>query len=128
MAESHVISGLKAKQEEIKKRISKLKKEIKENQEDLAAVSKTLLIFGEKPRAGWNRFFRRGEVPKTVFGILRTASEALDIDQIATAVMEEHGFDSGDPELARTVRQRCMMAMYRYLVVSEQGRKLLTYS
>ncbi len=60
MAESHVISGLKAKQEEIKKRISKLKREIKENQAELAAVSKTLLIFGEKPRAGWNRFFRRG--------------------------------------------------------------------
>ncbi|MGA7325048.1 MAG: hypothetical protein WBX25_11325 [Rhodomicrobium sp.] len=39
-------------------------------------------------------------MPKTVFGILRTTSEALDIDQIATAVMEEHGFDSSDLELA----------------------------
>ena len=53
-------------------------------------------------------------MPKTVFGILRTASEALDIDQIAAAVTEEHGFDLSDPELAATVKQRCMTAMYRY--------------
>ncbi|MGA7325047.1 MAG: hypothetical protein WBX25_11320 [Rhodomicrobium sp.] len=45
ISEAYLISDLKAKQEEIKKRISKLKKEIKENRAELAAVSKTLLIF-----------------------------------------------------------------------------------
>jgi hypothetical protein len=44
MAETHIVSGLRAKQEEIKKRISDLKREIKVSQDELAAVSKTLRL------------------------------------------------------------------------------------
>jgi len=61
MADSHVVSGLKAKQEEIRKRISNLKKEIKVCQDELAAVSKTLRIFGDNSRTGGDKLFRRGE-------------------------------------------------------------------
>jgi hypothetical protein len=64
MADSHVVSGLKAKQEEIKKRISDLKKQVRQAQDELRTVSKTLRIFGENARTGRDHLFRRGGVTK----------------------------------------------------------------
>ena len=61
MTDSHLVSGLKAKEEEIKKRISGLRKEIKACQDDLEAIRKALRIFGENWRAGGSRLFRRGD-------------------------------------------------------------------
>jgi hypothetical protein len=86
MADTHVVSGLKAKEEEIKKRILGLRKEIKGCQEDLEAIRAALRIFGESWRAGGSRLF----------------------------VIEREGFDPQDQETVSTIRQRCMMAMYRY--------------
>jgi hypothetical protein len=114
MAESHVISGLKAKQEEIKKRISDLKKEVRSAQLELSTVSKTLRIFGENPRTGGDKLFRRGELPRIIFDALREAKGGLDIEEIAGAVMKAEGIEVDDPETLATVRQRCTVAMYRY--------------
>lgn len=119
MAESHVVSALKAKQEEIRKRISDLRKEIKVCQDELAAVSKTLRIFGENPRTGRDKLFRRGELPCIIFDALREAPEGLDVDQVAAAVIKAEGIETDDAETLATVRQRCMMAMYRYI---DKGR------
>jgi hypothetical protein len=115
MAESHVVSGLKAKEEEIKKRISSLRKEIKACQDDLDAIRKALRIFGENWRAGGSRLFRRGEMNKIVLDALRTNPEGLGVDQLAAIVIEREGFDPEDQETVATIRQRCMMAMYRYV-------------
>lgn len=115
MADFHVVSGLKAKQEEIRKRISDLKREIKVSQDELAAVSKTLRLFGENYRTGGDRLFRRGDLPRIVFDALRENPEGLNVDQLAAIAMQDEGIDASDPELTATVRQRCMMAMYRYL-------------
>jgi len=112
MAESHVISALKAKQEEIKKRISNLQKEIKVCRDELEAVTKTLRVFEPTPRTGGNRLFRRGDVPRLIFDALRENPEGLDADQLSAIVIEEEGFD---PEMAATIRQRCMMAMNRFV-------------
>ncbi len=114
MADSHVVSGLKAKEEEIKKRISGLRKEIKAHQEDLDAVRKALRIFGETWRAGGSRLFRRGEMSKIVLDALRENREGLDVDRLAAIVIEREGFDPSDQETVSTIRQRCMVAMYRY--------------
>ncbi len=115
MAESHVVSGLRAKEEEIKKKISSLRKEIKECQDDLTAVRKALRIFGETWRAGGSRLFRRGEMNKIVLDALRTNPEGLDVDQLASFGVEREGFDPEDQETVNTIRQRCMMSMYRYI-------------
>ena len=49
MAEPHVISALKAKQDEIKKRISNLKKEIKACRNDLETVTRVMRISRQRP-------------------------------------------------------------------------------
>ncbi len=114
MTDSHVVSGLKAKEEEIKKRISSLKRDIKACQDDLEAIRSALRIFGENWRAGGSRLFRRGEMIKIIFDALRTNPEGLSVDRLAAIVIEREGFDASDQETVSTIRQRCMMAMYRY--------------
>jgi hypothetical protein len=114
MAELHVISGLKAKQDEIRKHIADLKKQVRSAQQELSTISKTLRIFGENPRIGGDKLFRRGELPRIIFDALREAKGGLDIEEIAGAVMRAEGIEADDPEAFATVRQRCTMAMYRY--------------
>jgi hypothetical protein len=104
MAESHVISALKAKQEEIKKRISDLKKKVAAAQQEYRTVSKTIRIFGENPRTGGDGLSRRGDLPRIVFDTLRSFPEGLDVDQLAAVVIKEEEIDAEDPELAATVR------------------------
>ena len=76
MAEPHVISGLKAKQEEIKKRISDLKKLVREAQQELSTISKTLRIFGENPRTGGDKLFSLNYSPSLAMDGLRHAPSA----------------------------------------------------
>jgi hypothetical protein len=115
MAESLVISALKAKQDEIKKRISALKKEIKAQRNELETVTKVMRMFEATPRTEGNRLFKRGTVSRLIFDALRANPEGLDTHQLAAFIIKEEGFDSDDPEMAATIRQRCMMAMYRFI-------------
>ena len=115
MSEPHVISALKAKQEEIKKRISALKKEIKTQRNELETVTKVMRMFEATPRTEGNRLFKRGTVSRLIFDALRANPEGLDTHQLAAIIIKEEGFDANDPEMAATVRQRCMMAMYRFI-------------
>ena len=115
MAEPHVISALKAKQEEIKKRISALKKEIKAQRNELETVTKVMRMFEATPRTEGNRLFRRGTVSRLIFDALRANPEGLDTHQLAAIIIKEEGFDPNDPGMAATIRQRCMMAMYRFI-------------
>jgi hypothetical protein len=75
----HVISGLKAKQVDIRRRISDLENEIKACRGDLVAISESLRIFGDpdayaKPQA----MFGRGDLSRTIFRALRNAQDGLD--------------------------------------------------
>ena len=115
MSEPHLISALKAKQEEIKKRISALKKEIKAQRNELETVTKVMRMFEATPRTEGNRLFKRGTVSRLIFDALRANPEGLDTHQLAAVIIKEEGFDANDPEMAATIRQRCMMAMYRFI-------------
>jgi hypothetical protein len=59
---------------------------------------------------------------KIVFDALRTNPEGLDVDQLATIVIDHEGFDPQDQETVSTIRQRCMMAMYRYQIEAGSPR------
>ena len=61
MSEPHVISALKAKQEEIKKRISALKKEIKAQRNELETVTKVMRMFEATPRTERATDYSKGE-------------------------------------------------------------------
>jgi hypothetical protein len=72
MVEFHVVSGLKAKQEEIRRRISELEKQIQTCRGDLRTILEALSIFGKPERyAKGDRLFGRGESSKTILDALR---------------------------------------------------------
>lgn len=50
MAEPHVINALRAKQDEIRRRIADLEKQVTACRSDLATISEALRIFGEPKR------------------------------------------------------------------------------
>ena len=66
-------------------------------------------------RTEGNRLFKRGTVSRLIFDALRANPEGLDTHQLAAIIIKEAGFDPNDPEMAATIRQRCMMAMYRFV-------------
>ena len=68
MAESHVVSGLRAKREEIQKRIAVLEKQLQACRKDFLAISEALRVFGEaQGHAKPDRLFGRGERATGVF-------------------------------------------------------------
>ncbi len=112
----HVISGLKAKQHDIRVRIGELENEIKACRCDLVAISETLRIFGDpeayvKPEA----MFGRGDLSRAIFDALRDAPDGLDIKALFEIVMRANGFDLADVVLAALVRNRVSAALYRYM-------------
>jgi hypothetical protein len=116
MGEPHVISGLKAKQHEIRMRISELEGQIKTCRCDLVSISEALRIFGDteayvKPEA----LFGRGDLARTIFDALRTSPDGLDVSALSDIVAKANNLDLEDAVLAQTVRTRVTNALYRYM-------------
>ena len=80
----HVISGLKTKQWEIRRRISELEGEIKTCRLDLVSISESLRIFGD-PEAYVK--------PEALFGrddhALRTSPDGLDLQALTGIVARQ---------------------------------------
>jgi len=127
MTETHVVSGLKAKQHEIRRRISELEDEIKVCRTDLVSISETLRIFGDpdayvKPEA----LFSRGDLARTIFDALRGSPDGQDLHQLTDIVAKANSLDMEDIQLAQTIRTRVNNALYRYMrkgeVINRKGR------
>ena len=127
MGEPHVISGLKAKQHEIRRRICELEDDIKACRRDLVSISEALRIFGDteayvKPEA----LFSRGDLARTIFDALRTSPDGLDAQALTGIVTKANNLDMNDAKLAPIVRTRVNNALYRYMhkgeVFNRKGR------
>ena len=123
MADSHIISGLKAKQEEIRRRISELEKQIKACRSDLATISDALRIFGEPSKyAKEGRLFDRGERARIIFDALRQAPDGLDTKELAIVVMKAKGFALDERGLSDMRRLICIgMQRFRTKGRVQQG-------
>jgi hypothetical protein len=115
MAETHAVSGLKAKKEEIRCRISELENDIKACRSDLVTISEALRIMGDEDYAKPEALFGRGELAKIIFDALRDAPDGLEIKALADVVMKANGYAAEDRELYTAVLSRVGHAMYRYL-------------
>jgi hypothetical protein len=119
MAESHVVSGLKAKRDEIKRAIRDQEQKLKSTRADLATINEALAIFGEtskEPRTYYHRdqIFDRGDLPRIIFDALRAATRPLSTTELAAIVMQAKGFDTENRELATRVSHGVGMALNRY--------------
>jgi hypothetical protein len=115
MAESHIISGLKAKQHDIRSRISELEDQVKACRKDLACIGEALRIFGDpdgfyvKPEP----LFSRGDLSTAIFDTLRGIPEGLDLSVITEAVAKSNGLDLNDATLGPLIRNRVTAALNR---------------
>jgi hypothetical protein len=115
MAEPHIISGLKAKQDELRRRISDLEKKIKETRSDLATITEALRICGDTAptsKPGSN-LFKPGELSRIILDALR-ASDGMDANELTERVMEDLAMDRSNAALVKKVRDRVGVALLRY--------------
>ena len=100
MANSHIISGLKAKQEQIRREIRDLEKKLQASRKDLATITDALRVFGEaQSKAKPEKLFGRGERYRISLDALREAPDGLDTKEITAAIAKAKGLSLNDAEL-----------------------------
>ncbi len=100
MADSHIISGLKAKQEQIRREIRDLEKKLQASRKDLATITDALRVFGEaQSKAKPEKLFGRGERSRISLDALREAPDGLDTKEITAAIAKAKGLSLNDVEL-----------------------------
>ncbi len=106
MAESHVISALKTKRDELRRAIRVYDGRHKKANADLSSINSALRIFGEEadePPLRRRSLFAARQLPRLIFDALREAPAGLDTCEIVHAVMVANGMDSGDTALRKRV-------------------------
>lgn len=114
MATSHVVSVLQEKRAEVSGVIAELERRIAQHRADLVHVDAVLRLYvpelapesiapkAVRRRNGW---FKPGELSRLVLDVLRMASAAMTIRDIAAAVMTRRGLDPTDERTAHLVRK-----------------------
>lgn len=113
MAESHVISGLKAKRAEIAGLLAECNERRATLKDALATIDAALRLFAYegdpaeiKARRKRRWMFKRGELQRAVSDILRTANGPMTNAEIAARVIAEKGWSSADMALVDTVAEK----------------------
>ncbi|MEA1674371.1 hypothetical protein [Nitrospirillum sp. BR 11163] len=129
---SHVVSGLREKHAEISGRIIELEKEIASLRINLKSVEDTIKLFDKnfklseiRPKRTHkkNNWFIRGEIPRTIFLILRTEKEIAVSDLIAR-IMERKKI-VGNHEAENTIRNSISrMKGYNQIIIENKIVKL----
>ena len=134
MAESHVVSALKAKRAELAGRIEHCQEELRGLVIDLDNVDHVLRLFAPdidlveirpKPLPPRAHAFK-GEMTRILLEALREAPDGLDSRELARRVMAGRGINPHDARLARTIVKRVGAALRHHkmcgLLTSEQGQ------
>lgn len=120
MADTHVISALRAKRTEISGHIHDLEKRIARQRANLANLDATILLFspGANPDAipakrpyRRTRYFGRNELSRLMQDTLRTASGPLTSAEVAVAVMQANGMPCDDARLKEIVASRALTVL-----------------
>jgi len=115
MGEPHVVSGLRAKQEEIRRRIRILQKQLTACRADLATMDRALYVFGEPAKYPKRpQLFGRGERARIIFDALREAPDGLDTKELAIIVMKAKGLELDKAGLFQLRRHICI-GLQRFL-------------
>lgn len=112
MAEIRTVTTLEAKAEEIRRVIKQYERSLAQAKADLAAVNATIALFTNDgksedflPYERIQKLMGRGETLPIVLDALR-AQGPLTTRQLAVAVMQAKGLDTGDTVLAKVITSR----------------------
>ena len=113
MGEPHVISALKRKRARIAGELAQSEKRCEAMRLHLAALDHSLRLFGYdgdpadiKPVKRRKLLFRRGELPRAIMGILRTANGHMADADLVERVMAMKALDVENVDLRRTITER----------------------
>ena len=113
MGEPHVISALKRKRARIAGELAQSEKRCEAMRLHLAALDHSLRLFGYdgdpadiKPVKRRKLLFRRGELPRAIMGILRTANGPMADADLVERVMAMKALDVENVDLRRTIIER----------------------
>lgn len=121
MAETHVISALRAKRAEVSGLLADAEKRAKCLRTDLEHIDCTikLLAPGSLPESiPAKRIYRHkipsilyGEIPKLCLNILRRAGCPISVDDMAATIIREKALDTSDEQLKAVVTQKVFEAL-----------------
>jgi len=120
MAETHVISALKAKRAEVSGHIHDLEKRIARHRANLASIDATIRLFSPEtdpdaipPKRPYRRtrYFAHNELPRRALNILRETGRPLGSGHIADAVIAAKRMPSNDSKLRTLVVERVATTM-----------------
>jgi hypothetical protein len=134
MGEPHVISGLRAKRDEVARRIHAVEDHLKRLRASLAHIDAIIPLFepGDddpdilaRPIHRRSRYFASGEVVKRCRDALRKAGRPLSSVEIADYLMAAKGMATDDPQLRRYIADSVLPVVRRLVrrgVVGKSGK------
>lgn len=119
MADSHVVSGLRAKKAEVLRAIADYEDKIKAARAALVTLNEALAIFGEftgNPKRYFERhqIFERGELFRIIFDALRDAPAGLMTTELAAIAIKAKDIPAHDTELQKRVARSISTALNDY--------------
>lgn len=104
MAETHIISGLKAKRDELTKHVEDLEYRLGKARTDLLYIEQALRVCSEgvSPIPVFMRtarLFAKGELQRMCFDMLREAPNGMDTRELAEALIARKGFEVANEPL-----------------------------
>jgi hypothetical protein len=122
MAESHVVSVLRAKRAELSGQVADLEKRLGQARADLVHVDAVFRLFAPEEDPAdiapkvvrrCNTWFRPGECPRLVLDTLRTAGEPLLTREITGRLMTAKGLDPADGRTRELVHKTVAATLNR---------------
>lgn len=121
MADSHVVSGLKAKRLEILSEIDRLEGAVAALRADVLQIEAAIRIVSGDPAAktlerltSRKRLFERGEAGKIIFAALRRSERPLSTAEIVSLIAAERGEDQTDKLVMSTIMNRVGKTLGKY--------------
>lgn len=104
MADPHVITGLRAKRDELANHIRDLERRLSKARTDLLYLEHALRIVAEDASEipvfmRTARLFAKGELQRICLDLLREAPDGLDTRELGAGVIARKGFDPADERL-----------------------------
>ena len=123
MAETHVVSALRAKRAEIAGHIHDLEKKLSRYRASLASIDSTIRVFSPEldpdaipPKRTYRRtrYFAKGELSRRVITALRQADgKPMTTAAITTAIVTDKGFPVGEGALSEAVTDMALTVLRR---------------
>jgi hypothetical protein len=123
MAETHVVTALRAKRAEVSGHVADLERKLARHRANLANIDATIRLFAPElnpdtipPKRTYRRtrYFAKGELSRRVLSVLRQASgKPMTTAAIASAIVADKGFPIGEGALSEAVTDMVLTVLRR---------------